>query len=94
MQVLVFSYRKRYDFHWVTFRYIRGWGMFTVGTFALLLWVVPPLQLSDDERARVREMAEEYKNTAHCETGVWAQVFLLDNGERKMYMGCKNGVAV
>lgn len=67
-------------------------AMFTAATFALLLWVSPPLQLSDAERLRVHEMALEYKNNVHCETGVWAQVFLLRNGERKMFMGCYKGV--
>lgn len=67
--------------------------MFTAATFALLLWIAPPLDLSDDERAEVYKMAQEYKYKAHCETGVLARVFLI-NGEKKIYMRCFNGVTV
>jgi len=67
--------------------------MLTAATFTLLLWVAPPLELSDAESKQVREMAQEYKSTARCETGVLARVFLI-NGEKKVLLECYAGQLV
>lgn len=67
--------------------------MFTAATFALLLWVAPPLELSDDERAEVYEMAREYHRTGNCESGVLARVILI-NGEKKVVLECYTGQLV
>lgn len=67
--------------------------MIFAATITLLLWIAPPLELSEEERVRVYEMAKDYKYKAHCETVVLARVFLID-GQKNVEMECYRGQLV